>query len=207
MWRDIALNQPGEEGVQYDWSSHFHGLQLLTGAYGIEWTNTMLMFLQCSRNTFYQPKPGAISLLGNFVTKGNAWMIMCDDWDWSVAGRNIADPGNGFASQLHPSGIRALVEVVSTNETQVELLNFADRLENKLNTPLLIGNRHFFGSDYQVHRRSNWIFTIKMQSVRTTPSECLNDENLKDEHGDQGVLNLYRIGSNDYTGMEVQHII
>ena len=173
-------------------------MQLLTGAYGIEWGNTMLLFLMSSRNTTYQPQPDAISILANFETKGNAWMIIKDYWDWNIAGRSIADLGNTFTSNLNTNSIRALAEVVSSNETRIELLNFADRLDDKPNTPLLVGNRHFFASDYQVHRRANFIFTIKMQSNRTTPAECLNGENLKAEHAGQGVLNLYRMDSNDY---------
>jgi hypothetical protein len=77
-------------------------------------------------------------------------------------------------------------------------MNFADRLDNRPNVSLLVGNKHFFVSDYQVHRRANWITTIKMQSIRTQPVECINGQNLKDEHGGQGVLNLYRSNSNDY---------
>ena len=37
-----------------------------------------------------------------------------------------------------------------------------------------------------------------MQSIRTQPVECINGQNLKDVHGGQGVLNLYRIDFNDY---------
>ena len=198
MWQDIAVQEQTVQGIQMDWSYHFHGLQLMTGAYGIEWTNTMLLFLYCSQNTSYQPNNSSLSILSNFVTLGHAWMVITDYWDWNVVGRNIAGPGNGFPTQLKVNLIRSLAEVVESNETRVQILNFADRLENKPNTPLLIGNRHFFDSDYQVHRRADWIFTIKMQSNRTTPAECLNGENLKDEHGGQGVLNLYKMKSNDY---------
>ena len=198
MWQDIVVQSPSEEGVQCDWSYHFHGLQLLTGTYGIEWTNTMLLFLYASQNTKYQPDDALLSILGNFVSLGDAWMVIKDYWDWNIIGRNIAVPGNGFPNGLKTFGIRSLAEVIYSNETRVQLINFADRLEGKPDTPLLVGNKHFFASDYQVHRRPNWIFTIKMQSNRTTPAECLNGENLKGEHAGQGVLNLYRMESNDY---------
>ena len=219
MWKDIAVQEATVQGIQMDWSYHFHGLQLLTGAYGIEWTNTMLLFLHCSQNTSYLPGNSSLAILGNFVSLGHAWMVITDYWDWNVVGRNIANPGNGFPTQLKVNLIRSLAEVVESNETRVQILNFADRLEDKPNTPLLTGNKHFFVSDYHVHRRADWVFTIKMQSNRTTPAECLNGENLKDEHGGQGVLNLYRMKSNDYldvfplidwqaiNGITVQHDI
>ena len=198
MWKDIVIVEATVQGIQEDWSYHFHGLQLLTGAYGIEWTNTMLLFLHCSKNTSYQPGNSSLSILGNFVSLGHTWMVITDYWDWHVVGRSLALPGNGFPTQLKVDLIRSLAEVVESNETRVQIMNFADRLEDKPNAPLFIGNKHFFVSDYHVHRRADWMFTIKMQSNRTTPAECLNGENLKDEHGGQGVLNLYRMKSNDY---------
>jgi chondroitin AC lyase len=198
MWQDVAISPLGGEGVQFDWSYHFHGYQLLSGAYGVAWGNNILLFLQCSRNTQYQPDDQILSLFVNFLTKGDAWMIMTNYWDWNVVGRGVSDPGNGFAHGLMTAWMRTIAQLVKTNETRVELINFADRLDNRPNTPLLIGNKHFFVSDYQVHRRANWIFTIKIQSNRTQPVECLNGQNLKDEHGGQGIFNLYRAGFNDY---------
>jgi hypothetical protein len=123
---------------------------------------------------------------------------MTNQWDTHVIGREISSPGNGFAHGFTTSLIRSIAQLVKSNETRVELTNFADRLDNRPNTPLLIGNKHFYTSDYQVHRRSNWIFTIKTQSIRTQPVECIDGQNLKDEHGGQGNLNLYRTGFNDY---------
>jgi chondroitin AC lyase len=198
MWRDVAFSAPGGEGIQHDWSYHFHGAQLLSGTYGRIWAQNILLFLQCSLNTRYQPDEQLLSLFINFLIRGDAWMIMTNEWDWHVVGRSVASPGNGFANSFTTRWIRSVAELVQSNETRTELLNFADRLDNKPNVSALIGNRHFFVSDYQVHRRPNWIFTIKMQSIRTQPVECINGQNQKDEHGGNGVLNLYRASFNDY---------
>ena len=198
MWQDVSISPLGGEGVQYDWSYHFHGYQLLSGAYGLVWANNILLFLQCSHNTKYQPQDQTLSLFANFLVRGDAWMIINNWWDWHVLGRGISGPGNGFAHGLRTDWIRTVAELVPDNGTRVDLDNFADRLDKRPDTPLLIGNRHFYVSDYQVHRRQNWIFTIKTQSIRTQPVECINGQNLKDEDGGQGILNLYRIDVNDY---------
>jgi chondroitin AC lyase len=198
MWQDVAISPLGGEGVQYDYSYHFHGLQLLSGAYGIVWAENILLFLQCSQNTPYQPDDQILSVFVNFLIKGDAWMIMGNIWDWHVVGRGVAGPGNGFGNGFTTRWVRSVAQLVKSNETQVELMNFADRLDNRPNAALLIGNKHFFVSDYQVHRRANWIFTIKTQSIRTQPVECINGQNQKDENGGQGVINLYRAGINDY---------
>ena len=39
---------------------------------------------------------------------------------------------------------------------------------------------------------------MSMQSIRTTPTECINAENQKAEHYGQGVLDLYTGNSYDY---------
>ena len=201
MWDDVTIASIGDVGVQQDWSYHFHGRQLLTGTYGVVWINNVLLFLLCSDQTQYQPDEHVMLLAVDFLIEGAAWMIMTSEWDWHVAGRSICKLDNGFPHSLATTWIRMIAERIKTMETKIELINFADRLDNQSNATLLIGNRHFYLSDYQVHRRANWIFTIKMQSIRTTPVECLNGDNLKDEHGGQGVLNLYRIGVNDYTAI------
>ena len=198
MWQDVVISNTTLQGIQFDWSYHFHGLRLLTGAYGVVWIQNILLFLQCSQNTKYQPDDQVLSLSVDYLIKGNTWMIMSNEWDWHVVGRAIGTPGNGFGNGFTTSWIRSVADLVKSNETRIELMNFADRLDNKPNVPALVGNRHFFVSDYQSHRRPNWIFTIKLQSVRTQPVECINGQNQKDENGGQGVLNLYRAGFNDY---------
>jgi chondroitin AC lyase len=45
MWKDLAVVPLGGQGVQNDWSYHFHGQQLLSGAYGQAWATNMFAFL------------------------------------------------------------------------------------------------------------------------------------------------------------------
>jgi hypothetical protein len=205
MWQDVIISNTTQNGIQADWAYHFHNKLILSGSYGRDWANNILLFTQCSFNTQYQPDDRALSLFVNFLTKGDAWMIMTDEWDFHVIGRFIAEPGNGFAHKFTTNWIRTVAQLIKSNETRTELNNFSDRLDNKINAPPLIGNKHFFVSDYHVHRRANWISTIKMQSWRTLATECLLHENIKDEHAGQGVLNLYRTGFNDYLDIFSYH--
>ena len=205
MWEDIIVVPLGQDGVQNDWSYHFHGQQLLSGAYGLGWADMIFLFSFCSQNTVYELKQEQLSIFTQFITKGDVWMIIDREWDWHVVGRGVANPGNGFANGFQTHFIRSLGQSLPWNDTKIEMMNFADRLDGQPNASLLIGNKYFFASDYQVHRRSKWITTIKLQSPRTQPVECINGQNLKDEHGGQGVLNLYKIGQNDY--MELFAII
>ena len=128
-------------------------------------------------------------------------MIINNEWDWHAYGRFLTDPGETFGSGLNTDWLRSLAIVVKSSDLKTKLINFADRLDLKPEAPLLVGNRAFFASDYLVHRRPNWIATIKIQTGRMYPSECLLGQNLKHEHSGQGVLNIYRHGYNDYIGV------
>lgn len=92
MWQDINISSTEAYGVQHDWSYHFHLYQLMSGSYGVIWVNNILLFLECSQNTHYQPDDETLLFFANFLTKGDAWMIITDEWDWHVQGRGISVP-------------------------------------------------------------------------------------------------------------------
>ena len=201
MWEDVGISNTTNEGVQPDWGYHFHTRQFLPGSYGVIWANNILLFTQCSADTRYEPNEQVSSLVGNFLARCDAWTMIGSQWDWHVFGRGITSPGATFGNPFETSWIRSLAGIVKSSELKVQLNNFADRLDGKAHVPALVGNRVFFGSDYQIHRRTNWIASIKLQSPRTYPSECILGQNLKHEHLGQGVLNLYRTDYNDYVGV------
>jgi chondroitin AC lyase len=198
MWQDIVIQPLDKEGVQNDYAYHFHGTQLLSAAYGQDWALNIFSFFLCSVGTQYAVDLEKLNLFAKFLTQGDAWMIVSDDWDWHVRGRAIARADTGDHVEYNTQHIRALAQVIPSIDLRNDLNNFADRLDKKPNARLLIGNKHFYTSDYHTHRRANWSAAIKMQSSRTNPDECGNGENLKREHTGQGVLNLFTTDTYDY---------
>jgi chondroitin AC lyase len=196
MWQDVAVQSADNVGIQYDWSYHFHGAQLLSGAYGMFWAQIVFGFALCTQQTKYAINEEQLSVFAQHLTKGNAWMIIGKNWDWHVIGRAVDRTDKEYFVLYYTEYIRKIAELVKANDTKIELFNLADRLDGYSNASKLIGNKHFFVSDYQIHRRSNWTSSITMQSNRTQPIECVNDEDLKGELSGQGVLNLYK--GNDY---------
>jgi hypothetical protein len=78
-------------------------------------------------------------------------------------------PQDHFATlefELQSNWIRSLTQLIELNNIKTDLFNFADRLDMKPNAVPLVGNRYFYRSDYQVHRRVNWTSaTINLQNV------------------------------------------
>jgi chondroitin AC lyase len=201
MWRDVNVLPVGGQGIQSDWSYHFHGLQLSQAGYGQDWAVAITMFMVSTRGTQYEADQERLVTFATFLTQGNAWMINNNIWDWQVQGRDFDRPGTVFASlgfEVEPDWIRSLAESIDSDNLKTDLLNFADRLDVKPNAVPLLGNKHFYTSDFQIHRRLNWTCAIKMQSIRTQPTECINGENQKGEHLGQGVLTVYTTNASDY---------
>ena len=198
MWQDITIESANNVGVQFDWSYHFHGRQLLSGSYGEIFAELIFSFVVCTQDTQFEIGDQQLALFVDFITKGDAWMIRGSNWDFTVIGRAIARPEREQRVGFYSPSIRKVASFVHDNDTRIELLNFADRLDGLSNASALIGNRMFFNSDYLVHHRQNWTAAIHMQSIRTQPAECINGENQKAEHTGQGVLNLYTGNTYDY---------
>ena len=194
MWRDVTVLDLGGQGIQTDWSYHFHGSVLYSAGYGQDWAVAIIVAMASARGTQYEASQQQLTTFANFLTKGDAWMMNDNIWDWGTQGRAIDRPGTVFASlgfEVQPDWIRSLAEAVQDENLKKDLMNYADRLDKKPDAVPLIGNKHLYVSDFHVHRRVNWTSALKMQSVRTTPTECINLENQKAENVGQGVLNLY----------------
>lgn len=133
-------------------------------------------------------------------------MIRGDTFDYSATGREITRVGKSVAPNdwtggpIAPFGAAySLPNVVATLATeptprQSELREFAKDLKNSSGVSVLQGNRHFWTSDYMVHRRTGYLTSVKMFSTRTLNSELVNGEGLKSAHLSDGVNFIYRRG-------------
>ena len=207
MWQTVKVQNLSTMGVQTDWSYHYHGLELLTGAYGNVWATNILHFHLATHGTRYALSQDGIEFFGRFLTEGDAWFTMGSVWTWGILGRVIDRGVHAWYTHLFlPDRLRALASHVTNTSTTTGLVNYAGRLDHQHETPALVGNRHFYTSDFQVHRRAMWTAALKMHSVRTIATECLNGENLKGEHIGDGVLNLYTRDAQYGSGEEYENI-
>jgi chondroitin AC lyase len=77
---------------------------------------------------------------------------------------------------------------------QDEFRQFSARLAADPHAPPLVGNRHFWCSDYMVHHRPNWMASVKMFSTRTINAELVNSEGPRSQHLSDGANFLYLTG-------------
>ena len=107
-------------------------------------------------------------MFANFLTQGNAWMSVGRVWDFGTVGRSVdrpgaAGPGLGFESDA----VRAFAATVPSHAEP--LLQYADRMDGRPGSAPLVGDRHFFTSDFHVHRAAGWIASLRLPQCAPSP--------------------------------------
>jgi chondroitin AC lyase len=213
----VALPASGD-GIKRDHSFHQHGPQLYTGGYGGAFANDVAKYALITRGTSIGMSAAALASFNDYVAGGVAWSLHGDYFDVSVVGREVARPTttgfNGLAALLQASEIdsprkaeiraAAAKMLESWNGTMsIELAGLAAKIESaRVPGAWPSGHRHYFNSDYTVHRRAGWLASVKMFSTRTKSGERTNDENLLGSRQSDGRFNLVLEG-NEYFGRDV----
>jgi len=206
------------EGIKADRSFHQHGAQLYTGGYGGSFAADAARMALITRGTSYALASDALATFSDYVADGIAWSLYGDYFDVSVISREVARPtSTGFqglaallqASQFasaRQSEIRSAAAMMlrSWRGTMTpELAGLAAQIESGgFAASWPSGHRHYFASDYSVHRRPGWFASVKMFSTRTKSGERTNDENLLGSRQSDGRFYLVLAG-NEYFGRDV----
>lgn len=206
------------DGIQSDSSFHQHGAQLYTGGYGGSFANDVAKYALITRGTSFALPPQSLNAFSDYMADGIAWSLYGNYFDVSVISREVARRSTtGF------NGIAALVQAAQFDSPRVneirgpatrmlqswtwglptELAGAATIAERSNVAPSWpSGHRHYFQSDYTVHRRPNWFASIKMVSTRTKSGEGTNGENILGSRQSDGRFFLSLSGS-EYFGSDV----
>ena len=206
------------DGIKSDSSFHQHGAQLYTGGYGGSFANDVAKYAMITRGTAYALPQDSLSAFSNYVADGVAWSLYGNYFDVSVISREVARRSttgfNGVAALVQSaqfasprsSEIRAAATRMLQTWTwglPTELAGAATIIERSNATAAWPeGHRHYYMSDYTVHRRPNWFASIKMFSNRTKSGENTNGENLLGSRQSDGRFFLSMTG-NEYFGRDV----
>ena len=184
---EVAFAKPKHEGLQADFSFHQHYAQMQFGNYGLAFLATGSLWSGVMKGTCFAFPLEKRRLLSDYFENGMRWVIFRDLFDFNACGRQIVGP----AQTEKAAGVRSamLRQFDMPDEKTAERIAgfFAD-------TGKLSGNRYFFRSDFMVHRRENFYFSVKMCSRRVIGSESTNFENQLGRHTAAGVFQLLRKG-------------
>jgi len=185
IYREITVSE--QEGLQSDNSFHQHGPQMQLGNYGASFAETSLKWGNITRGTPWELPADKILLLRNFILHGQRTVCWNGYYDFNACGR-----------QIFPDSPRQKADWVKSMARQAITLDPAAK--NDYETILspdaaITGNRYFWRSDFLVHRRPSFYFSVRMSSSRVVGAESCNSENIIGRLLGDGVYCLQRSGA------------
>lgn len=211
-----ATVRTSRDGIQTDDSFQQHGPQLYTGGYGGAFANDVARYALLTNGTEYALPTANAQVFADYVANGVAWSLFHNYFDVSVVGREVARSStsgyHGLASLLQMSFVESARrnEITSAAKKMLQtwggtltpdLAGLAARIESTTITPSWpSGHRHYFESDYTIHRRPAYFASVKMLSSRTRSGESTNGENLLGARQSDGRFHLAIRGNEYQTG-------
>lgn len=206
------------DGIKIDRSFHQHGAQLYTGGYGGTFAADVARLAHIVRGTSYSLSSESLASFADYVADGIGWSLYGDYFDVSVISREVARPTTtgfqGLAALLQASqfasprtseirSAAAMMLQTWRGTMPPELAGLAAQIESAgYPAAWPAGHRHYFASDYTVHRRAGWFASVKMFSTRTKSGERTNGENLLGSRQSDGRFYLVLRGD-EYFGRDV----
>ncbi len=213
----VAMPVVSGDGIKPDYAFQQHGPQLYNGAYGAAFADEIARYALMTRGTSFTYPQESLNAVASYIADGIAWTLYGNYFDASVTGREVVRP-----STTGYSGLAALIEAAGFDSPRrdeirgaaarmlqswqwtlpPELAGLATVAERNWAPGSLYEHRHYWSSDYTVHRRDGWYASIKMFSSRTKSGEKTNNENLLGSRQSDGRLYLV-LHDDDYFGRDV----
>ncbi len=177
------LRVTSAEGINPDYSYHLHGPQIQNAHYGLAFALSSAMWMDLFSGLSYGFDQQQIEVLRDFYLEGEQWMIRRGFWDPLVLGRAFVRPN---ATRVTSSVTTALEQLIrNDSEHQSEYRAFIDHIHGRSDASL-VGHKHFWRSDYMVHRRAGYSLHWRGCSTRTYQLEGIVHENVQNMYQSQG---------------------
>ncbi|MFP4054019.1 MAG: polysaccharide lyase family 8 super-sandwich domain-containing protein, partial [Phycisphaerae bacterium] len=197
-----TVKETGKEGIQADASFHQHGNQLYSGGYGRGFLDDVTATVAIVRGTKFAADPKQVKLLTRLLLDGHQWMVYREHFDPGARGREISRRGSDRSGR---SLLEPAQRLLRLDGREKELERLIARLKQcripsdgrrEKGIAPLAGNRHFWNSDFMVHRgrdrqyAGDWYMSVKMHSTRTLATESGNGEALKNWYVGCGTMTI-----------------
>lgn len=205
---EVALAEPGKEGIQPDGSFHQHGPQQQFGNYGLAYALGVTGWGRLFSGTRFAFSPQQIAVMRKLVVEGISKVIWNGVMDVNSCGRQLF-PYTPEGKALAFGKVLLDMAVLDNEYAAVYHKLYEHLLKGAPAEGLNQGYTHFFSSDMSVMRRPRWMASLKMSSPRTVGAEVVNGENLLSYQMGDGALYVYKTGREyknifgafDYTGI------
>ena len=196
---ELKFVNKGQEGVQFDDSFHQHGAQQQFGNYGLAYTRTMAYWLKVLNGTAFFPTDEQLNVLRSFMLHGQRWVCFDGYMEPGSCGRQFYPDNLQQKTQALLVAFRNMAQVDKKFQSDYQAVIDSNELHKSEN--IVTGNRYFYRSDYMIHRRKNFIYSVKMCSNRVIGAEAGNGENLLGYYLADGVSWFTKRGFNWYNNL------
>ena len=183
------------EGIMKDFSYQQHGKQLYIGGYGIVFVDNIVKVAPLFVGTNYALTGDKLELFSKFIRNSFLNTFRSKYIDFSVCGRSISRK-----NILDVKESAGLFDKMKQLDPQ-HALEYEDAAQRFTTLDPTIGrtaaNTLFYLSDYMLHNRKKYDFSIRAVSNRTCRSESGNGENLLGTYVSEGATSI-RVDGDEY---------
>jgi len=183
------------EGIQKDYSFRAHGPQLYIYGYGREYISGIRNIAAYTKGTSFEISSDKIAIISNFVRKGFAKTSRGKFADFNAFGRGISRLNATLADSDLIEQVKNFDQSIHENEYNLILNSM-----RKITLPTLgiyRENIHYWRSDYSIHHRPHYMFSVNAVSSRTVKTEIGNGENIRGHYLSDG-SNFIAVNGNEY---------
>ena len=186
------------EGIREDLSYQQHNNQLYIGGYGIVFVNNIAQIAPLFVGTKYALNEEQAKLFSEFVRSTYLNVFRSRYMDFSVCGRSVSRKNTldmGDYATLFKN--MKLIDPANAQEYDDAAARFATKNPTIGRTNR---NKFYYTSDYMLHNRKCYDFSVRAVSKRTCRSESGNGENLWGTYVSEGATNI-RISGDEYVNI------
>jgi chondroitin AC lyase len=192
-------------GVRPDMSFHQHPIiagqgnplrrvQYYPGGYGTGYAQQVSRLAVWLKDTQYQLSDKAVDTIISYVLDGQQWVMRGATFAPSSVGRSISRRGSVLSS-CSEAMVNAVEKIIIFGKRTDELNAYLKRMQNPSFEKDITGNRMFRQSDVMIHRRPEYMFSLRMISERTVRPETSASENKKGYYLGDGFTTVMLDGS------------
>ncbi len=186
---EITLGQ--KEGIKTDWSFHQHGPQQQFGNYGLSFICNMSFYAEIFAGTSLAFSKEQQKILTSLLLEGYQWIVWRGHLEVNGLNRQLfrnADIDKGFRLLFAAYSLMksSEPEVAEKMQQMIHRNSISSQIPNTFT-----GNKHFWESDYTIHRTPRWMASVRMASKRVIGTELVNEDNLKGYYMADGALYTY----------------
>ncbi len=178
----------GEEGLQYDFSYLQHGPQLYISGYGEVFIAGVLKVALYVKGTPYALSKEKLALFSTFYRETFLHTIRGNYIDFNVEGRGVSRKDRLKKSEKGALADFKEIDPEHAAEWDKAMMRFSDG--GAANFGVKPYHQHFWTSDYALHVRPDYTFSVRTSSSRTKRSETGNKENLYGRYLSDGATNI-----------------